>query len=165
MHFIELRSMNCHDSLGVSRMNRSFAYGSPDVRREKKHTRWPWIILNWPASEGYAENLSQRPAVASRHVVRQKVFHFAGEDVTSHNQRAVIAHQFLRVSLPPAPCPTNFPHFTAAMSVLGVILLRRLFAKRGRVGSQVLNFARLPFACSQPRVLLSTARLVIWRCF
>ena len=44
---------------------------------------------------------------------------------------ALIAHQFLRVSLPPARCPAKFPDFAAAMSLFDAILLRRLFAKRG----------------------------------
>ena len=127
--------------------------------------RFTEAVFYRPASKCHAKNLSQRPAVATRHTIRQKVFCFIGEHITSHDQRTLITDEFVSVSLSPARRPADFPDFTPTMSIFDAILLRCLFSKRRRVCCQVLNFARLSFMRTQPRVDLWTARRVVWRCF
>ena len=136
-----------------------------EVCQSEVFFRFTEAVFDRPASKCHAKNLSQRPAVATGHSIRQKVFCFIGEHITSHDQRALIADQFVSVSLSPARRPADFPDFDAAMSILDAILLRCLFSKRSRVCCQVLNFAWLPFMRTQSRVLLRTARRVVWRCF
>lgn len=93
--------------------------------------RFTEAVFDRPASERHAKNLSQSPAVATRHAIRKEVFHFTGEHVASHDQGALVADQLVGVNLPPARCPANFPDFAAAMSLFDAILLWRLFAKGG----------------------------------
>lgn len=89
--------------------------------------RFAEAVFNRPASEGYAKNLSQCPAVPTGHAVRQEVFGFIGEDISSYDQGALVADEFVGVSLPPARCPD----FAATMRLFDAVLLWSLFAKGG----------------------------------
>ena len=90
--------------------------------------RWDFLpftetVFDRPASERQAKDLSQSPAVTTGHTIRQEVFGFIGEDISSYDQCALVADELVGVSLPPARCPTNFPNFAATMRLFDAILL------------------------------------------
>ncbi len=115
-----------------------------EVIQTKLFFRFSKAVFHGPASKGDSQNFSQRPTVASRYTVRQKVLRFPGQHVASHDQRALGTDQLVGMRLSPTLMPANFPDLTAAMRVLDAITLRPLLPERRRVLRQVLDFAGLP---------------------
>lgn len=155
----EQLAQNCHIQMAMN--------AAPTAAFEMIQTqfflRFSKTVFNRPASKGDVQNLSQRPTVASRHTVRQKVFRFPRQHVASHDQRALAADQLVGVRLSPTSVPTNFPDLAAAMRVLDPITLSRLPAKRRRVLREVLDFAGLLVSFAEEP--LGTFRAVASRFF
>jgi hypothetical protein len=74
-----------------------------------------------PASEGNSQDHPQCPAVATGDPVREKVLHFAGEDIARHDQSALSADEVVISCRSPAPDPADLPDFRALGSVADTI--------------------------------------------
>ncbi len=75
--------------------------------------RFAEAVFDRPATEGDAKDHPQCPSVATGDAVREEEFHLVGEHVASNDQRALVAHDGIVVSLSPAGDPADLPDFAA----------------------------------------------------
>lgn len=122
-------------------------------------------VFDGPASESHTQQLAKRPAVASRHAVREKVLRFVGQHIACHNKRTLVTDELVGVRLSPTSVPANLPNLAAAMRVLDTITLSILLAKRGGVFRKILDFTGLSISAAQTGVLFRTTGVVLRRLF
>lgn len=91
------------------------------------------------------------------------MFHFTGENIFGHDQRALMADEIVRVSLSPTSAPADFPDLRSFVRVFDPVALGRLTGERWRVLGDVLHFAGLSVTTTQTRVTARSTDVVFGR--
>lgn len=98
----------------------------------------PEAGFNRPAAKGNSQQPPKRCAVTTNNTVAEKVFDFAGADITTDDQGVLFGGKFVS-GLPPEASPFDFPDFRTAVGVFDAVTLPFLCGEDGRVSRQIIN--------------------------